>query len=174
MALSGINEDSRMDKKKGPDFTANLNPIKTKIGEANNLPKDKEKEASEENSTTEESNVTTVEVTTEDVTKNTVNEVPKTASTDIGTENKEEKKATDKKSKKEKSVKPVAQLGLQYNKKKEKRNVQKLVLITPTMNKTVNDLLKSTYDEMPFNTLVNYLLKEFIEKHDIEVSDDTF
>ena len=101
MALSGINEDSRMDKKKGPDFTANLNPIKTKIGEANNLPKDKEKEANEENSTTEESNVTTVEVTTEDVTKNTVNEVPKTASTDIGTENKEEKKATDKKSKKE-------------------------------------------------------------------------
>lgn len=68
------------------------------------------------------------------------------------------------------SVLPV----FNYKKKKESRNVKKLVAVTPTMDERITTLLKKTYNGMPFNALVNELLKEFIENHGIKIEDDTF
>lgn len=69
---------------------------------------------------------------------------------------------------------PIAQPGFNYRKKKEKRDVKKLVLITPSMNEYVMKLLETTYDGMPFNMLINALLKEFLEKHNISIDDDSY
>ena len=87
-------------------------------------------------------------------------------------------KATDTKKKKEvpaveeSTVEPASPFV--YNQKKEKRDVKKLLLITPTMNKEITELLKDKYNEMPFNMLVNGLLKEFLEKHGKEIPDNVF
>ena len=74
----------------------------------------------------------------------------------------------------EKGTAPAAQPGFSYKKKKEKRDVKKLLLITPTMNEQVTSLLENTYNGMPFNMLVNDLLKKFVEEHGIKIEDDTF
>lgn len=75
---------------------------------------------------------------------------------------------------KENAVVPVAQARFSYKKKKETRTVKKLVLVTPTMNSEITKLLETTYDGMPFNMLVNDLLKDFLEKHGLTIDENAY